>query len=102
MVLDMDFFTKFMGILILKRATVIYNDGLQDTIATYDVIQDELGYLLSSNVGHQDDFNPFCKVFNIEKDKLKFICRGGMDLSYEVESPLREWPWWRKWLQFLS
>lgn len=98
----MEIFTKFIDILIFKRVTIICNDGFWDTIATYNVIQDEFGYLFSSNVGHRDGFNPVGKVFSRNKDKIMSICKSGMDLSYEVESPLREWPWQCKRLQFLS
>lgn len=52
-----------MDILILERATIVCNDGLQDTVAAYNVIQDDLGYLLSSNVSHQDGFNLLGKIF---------------------------------------
>jgi hypothetical protein len=62
MVLDMEFFTKLMDILIFKMATIVSDNGLRDTIVTYDVIQDDFGYLITINIGQWDSFDPFGKV----------------------------------------
>lgn len=88
--LDMKFVTKLMNILIFERVTIIRDNRWRDNVATNDVVKDKISDLLSCDVGKGYGFNLVCVVLSGGDNKLVSIRRGGMDLSYEVESPLRE------------
>lgn len=92
MMVDMEFLAYFTDFLLFERKTIICNDRLGHTIPTYDVIKDELIYLLTGNIGHLDGFNQFCKVLSHGEDEFMTTSRCRVNLSHEIESPLREWP----------
>jgi len=46
---------------------------LENTVSIDEAVQDELGYLFSSVVGHGDCFDPLCEIFSGDDNELMAI-----------------------------
>jgi hypothetical protein len=63
-VLDMEFLTQLLNILIFERCPIVRDDGLGNTIVENKVVQDEHVNLFSCDVGHKDCLNPLTEIFS--------------------------------------
>lgn len=99
--LDMKLWTEFLNILVFERVTIISNNSQKDSILAYDIIKDNIGNLCAGSSGHMNGFNPFGEIFCSIDNELMAIGRGKVNLTYEVESPLRKIPRRYDRLEFL-
>lgn len=91
LMLYMEPITKLFDILVLKRPSIISDNGERDFIMINDIIEDKRGNMFTSDSHESDGFNPLCKILSGGYDEFVEITRW-MDLSHKVESPLKKRP----------
>lgn len=62
--LDMKLLTNFFNIFIFEWVTIIYDYRKKNFILINDIVEDEIGYFLSSNIGHGYGLYPLFEILS--------------------------------------
>lgn len=79
--LDLNYLTKFLHILIFEGAPIISYDGDGNAIATNNVIPDKRSNLFPCDLSERWHFNSLCEIFYVCQDELMSVGRR-MDLAH--------------------
>jgi len=91
-VFDAQIGVELIEFFIDKLSAIVGDDGMWDAISTYDILTNELLYLLGCNGGKRFGFYPLGEVVDGYSQEFYLASAGG-EGAEDVHSPLYEGPW---------
>jgi len=91
-VFDAQIGVELIEFFIYKLSAIVGDDGIWDAISVYDILKNELLYLLGCNGGKRFGFYPLGEVVDGYYQEFYLASVGG-EGAEDVHFPLCEGPW---------